>query len=343
MAMAKSVYNAFVNKRLLGAQASMTTSDLSGTKLHHYQLETLLKQRPLTALYLANDESQKKPMLIELITGDHTDESHGRFHRRMDTLSQIDHPGIAPILEVATTLDATNADKTTYAVIEHTSGRTLAEAIADPTFQPDTIAALTLVRQIAAILQAVHPVGIFHHDLRPENILLTGDDQTPCFIDLGVPITQQPVSKATLQHMKTLDYASPEQQSGKPLTGTSNVFSLGVILYELLAGHPPRLPSSQWDIFDRDHLPQEVPLPDVRPDLTAVTHIVVRQSLWRKERDRYQTIDALIVGLDEAITAETRAQQEPIRTFPFSRQQMIYGAIALIAVALIITAIVLNQ
>lgn len=309
------------------------TKDISGTKILHYRIQERVRQRAASDLYLAKDERAHEIVFIEIVHPHSAPaEINGRFQRRMETVSQLQHDGIAHILEIGTT-----PNKQAYAVIEYVSGRRLSEVMADPAFQPTPIAALTLVRKIARILQVGHPVGIFHHDLRPKNIMMR-NARTPVFIDLGVPITRTSASREAINAMQQLDYSPPEQLDGKPLTSCSNVYSLGVLLYQLLAGRQPPLPRSQWDIFERKQLPKEIPLAEVKPNLTAATYEVVRQCLWRAEWSRYQSLDDLISALDEAIAAEKAGpESKEAGQRPFSRRQLLIAA-GVVLIAIIIVA-----
>ena len=102
-----------------------------------------------------------------------------------------------------------------------------------------------------------HTAGLTHHDLRPENVMLS-QDGAPILIDFGVPVVPhaQPPGVNGAEG-ELLDYTAPEVAEGKPLTRRSNIYSLGVILYELLAGHQPKLPNLPYDIFPQANMPKD--------------------------------------------------------------------------------------
>ena len=95
-------------------------------------------------------------------------------------------------------------------------------------------------------------------------------------LDLVVPPTPSAASQNSSEPPAELDYQSPEQLSGKTLSGRSNIFSLGVLLYRLLAGRKPALPVSEWDIFEYKGIAREEPLDKVRSDLTRATYEAVQ-------------------------------------------------------------------
>ena len=131
------------------------------------------------------------------------------------------------------------------------------------------------------------------------------EDGTPILIDVGVPIVAGSASPVLNGPEKELlDYASPEELEGKPLTRRSNIYSLGVILYELLAGHQPHLPTLPFDIFPQANMPKEEPLEEARPGLAGETYRLVRNCLWRQEWSRFETTDEMITAIETAIFAE---------------------------------------
>lgn len=318
----------------------MNLTDLSGRTIVNYTLEKRLCERPSSALYLARHNQSDNPVFIELLYT-HTENDpdvYGRFQRRMETVSLLHHHGIAPILEVGKT-----PDNLAYAVIAHTDAIPLAQKLKSGQFHPSPVQALQIVLQLAEILATAHPAGIIHHDLRPENIYVQANGRI-LLLDLGVPIHQAPAPLKQLKRMTTLDYASPEQLEGKPLSGRSNIYSLGVILYELLAGQPPPLPRSEWDVGMRAHLPKEIPLEEVKSGLTPETYQVVEKCLWHAEWSRYATINELIADLDLAIAAEKTAENAPPpRKRPFTRTQLLIAGGLILLVVVVVTAVLLQS
>ncbi len=317
----------------------MHLTDLSGRTIVNYTLEKRLCERPSSALYLARHNLSDNPVFIELLYT-HTEndpDAYGRFQRRMETVALLHHSGIAPILEVGKT-----PDNMAYAVIAYTNATTLAQKLKTGQFHPSPVQALQMVSQLAEILATAHPAGIIHHDLRPENIYVEENGHIQ-LLDLGVPIHPTPAPPEKIKAMTALDYASPEQLEGKPLSARSNIYSLGVILYELLAGQPPPLPRSEWDVTVRAQLPKEIPLEEVKPGLTPETYHVVEQCLWHAEWSRYATIADLIADLDLAIAAEKAAENAPPpRKRPFTRTQLLIAGGLILLVVVVVTAVLLQ-
>ena len=284
-------------------------SDLN--QISHYSLQEVLVEQPFTVIYRATDEKTGKTVFLvtlrpEAVTGDLPD----RFLRRAETAAQLAHENILPISDHGT------AEKRPYAVFPYHEGQFLADhplltATPDPANHDHVLRAIELVKQLAAGLAAAHPTGLFHHDLRPENIFVDATGQ-PLLLDLVVPPTPPPPAPAATEGPSQLDYRSPEQLAGKTLSGRSNVFSLGILLYRLLAGQLPPLPVSEWDIFEHKGTARELPLNELRPGLTEATYTAVRDSIWQKEWSRYETAADQQKALELALAAESAPPPPPL-------------------------------
>ena len=315
--------------------------ELINNKVNHYKLEKQLSQRATSNLYLAHDTHLNRPVFLEILQQDSVEEPDlsTEFQERMEKVAQLRHENIAAINDSGVT-----SKNQPYVAIEYVSDKTLAELLAElgehGALMP-TIEALTLIRQIADALAAAHLAGIVHHDLRPGNILITPDNR-PVLIDLGIPIATQPrLLEPTETTPGLLDYASPDQIGGEPPTNRSNIFSLGVILYELLAGNRPQM-GIEEDTPAHSPLVEapEFPLEETRRGLTAETYRLVRNCLQREEWDRFNTVGEMVAAIDVALAAERAA--EAARTTPRSRLRLPYLAvIALLAVIAVAAAVLL--
>jgi serine/threonine protein kinase/LysM repeat protein len=273
--------------------------DYSGQSIDDYQVNKLLVRHELSATYLAR-VAKSRPVNVEILnsTSEQDPELDGRFYQQMRTLMQHPHPGIAAILHVGHT-----ENNHAYAVSQYTAGVTLASKLKDWHDAGTTLSvlgALQLIKYLAQTLTVVHTLGIFHHDLRPDNIILDKNNSL-VFTGLGVPYQTEP---PPAQQAGMLDYLAPEQQQGKPINGRSNIYSLGILLYELLVGHRPEIAISDAPASEITTLPEEVPLEKVYPGLRAATYNLVNTCLARQEADRYETIAQFVTAIDDAIDAE---------------------------------------
>ena len=319
---------------------AQSTTDFSGQQFGNYELESLLKSRAASDLYLARDIKLDQPAYVEVlrVPVSENPELAGRFQRRMETVSQIKNDNIAPVIETGVS-DSGYA----YSVIEYIQGVWMSDMLADwreNDFILPVGDALLLGREIADALSAGHSAGLIHHDLRPDNILISDVDNQPMVIDLGVPVTTN-MRNGVLSESRSnmLDYASPEELNGKSIGRRSNIYSLGIMLYELLTGHRPELPTSSWDIFEHSTLPKEVPLEEAREGLSGETYRLVRNCLWRQEWSRFETADEVISAIDTAMLAEQTVTKTAI--WSDGRNRWLYVAVPILALLAIVIGLVL--
>jgi len=309
--------------------------DLSGQQIGNYEIESHIAARKASDLFLARDVKLERLVFLEVLrtTAEEDENLAARFRRRMETVSQLKEPSIA----VVSDLDITD-DGFPYAVIDYFPGKTLADRLAElnRTQGPmPVIEALELAKQLAQALGVAHAAGLIHHDLRPENIMLR-EDGAPVLIDLGLPIVLDPAAPGVNgAASEMLDYASPEELEGKGITRRSNIYSFGVILYELLSGHRPNLPVLPFDIFPQANMPKEEPLEEARPGLAGETYRLVRNCLWRQEWSRFETADELITAIETAIFAEQELPKASTWTPKPNRSFLVIIPVALLVLGLL--------
>ena len=280
---------------LTGAQ-----SNFLGQQIGNYEVKKLLAERAASNLYLAQSIDADCPVFLEILHSFINNNSNlaAQFQQRMENVAQLEHPSIAAVRDVG--ISPLNL---IYAAIEYVPGVSLTQKLAS--VEAFTVVeALAFVRQIAGALAIAHSAGAIHHNLRPENIIVTSNNK-PVLIDLGVPVVANAPSSSTANEQSdTLDYTPPEHLRGKKLTAQGNIYSLGIILYELLAGHPPQLTSSPWDIFENTTLAKEITLEEARDGLHPETYQLVRDCLRRQEWARHESMEQMIAAIDSAIAAE---------------------------------------
>jgi eukaryotic-like serine/threonine-protein kinase len=192
------------------------------------------------------DDQYRKQVAIKLVKrGMDTDAILRRFMMERQILANLEHPNIARLLEGGSTVDGLP-----YFVMEYIEGQPITEYCA--THQFEKTERLELFRQVCAALQYAHQNLIVHRDIKPSNILVTAEG-VPKLLDFGIAKLLSPgwanetgEATASMVRLMTPEYASPEQLRGLNITTASDVYSLGVVLYELLSGHHPyRLASRQ--------------------------------------------------------------------------------------------------
>ena len=217
------------------------TDSLIGQKIGHYQVVRELGQGGMGAVYLAvrNDEQYQKRVAIKLIRhGMETDFTRSRFRHERQILASLDHPNIARLVDGGTTEAGLP-----WLAMEYIEGQEINDYCDQ--HQLSTIDRLKLFSHVCSAVQFAHQNLVIHRDLKPGNILITADG-SPRLLDFGIAKLVNPeASDQTADHtmtgmrLMTPGYASPEQARGETITTASDIYSLGVVLYELLTGHRP--------------------------------------------------------------------------------------------------------
>ncbi|MGA7924702.1 MAG: serine/threonine-protein kinase, partial [Candidatus Sulfotelmatobacter sp.] len=254
-----------------GTTAGSAAKDsLSGRRIGPYQLMHRIGEGGMAMVYLATraDDQYRKCVAMKLILpGLHTDDLLRRFRNERQTLAALDHPNIVKLLD-----GGESEDRLPYLVMDYVEGRPITDYC--DAHRLSTAERLLLFRTVCGAISYAHQRLVIHRDLKPGNILVTAEG-TPKLLDFGIAKLLNPEAAATLvvtrtgQRLMTPDYASPEQVRGEPLTNSTDIYSLGVVLYELLTGNRPYRFKVQSRLEIERAVCEEEP---VRPS-TAVTRI----------------------------------------------------------------------
>jgi eukaryotic-like serine/threonine-protein kinase len=210
---------------------------LIGRKIANYTLLEIIGTGGMGTVFLAEKEGLEKKFAVKLIKrGMDTDEVLRRFKLEKQILARLEHPNIAPLLDGGMTDDGLP-----FLVMEYVEGVSIARFCDERELEIKE--RLKLFREVCSAVSYAHQNLIIHRDLKPSNILVTKDG-TPKLLDFGIAKLLNPDgfedTATTMQaRMFTPEYASPEQLNGEPITTASDVYSLGVVLYELLSGQRP--------------------------------------------------------------------------------------------------------
>ena len=209
-----------------------------GQHIGPYQIVREIGHGGMGTVYLANraDQTFDKQVALKLIKrGMDSDAIIKRFVIERQILANLDHPNIARLIDGGTTEDGLP-----YFVLEYIEGTTITRYCDQ--HRLNTSERLKLFRQVCTAVQFAHQNLIVHRDLKPSNIIVTADG-TPKLLDFGIAklLSAAPAveTTATIGRVLTPEYASPEELRGLAVTTSSDVYSLGVVLYELLSGHRP--------------------------------------------------------------------------------------------------------
>ena len=213
------------------------SNDRIGQRIGPYEILREIGHGGMGTVFLAvrADDQYRKEVAVKIVNkGMDTDTILRRFVMERQILANLEHPNIARLLDGGTTVDGLP-----YFVMEYVEGETIIRYCDQHRLH--TLERLQLFRQVCSAVQFAHQNLIVHRDLKPSNIIVTADG-TPKLLDFGIAKllgSDLPEATATVGRLLTPEYASPEQLRGLPITTTSDVYSLGVVLYELLTGHRP--------------------------------------------------------------------------------------------------------
>ncbi len=213
----------------------LNTNALIGKQIGNYKLLEVVGTGGMGTVFRASRDGFEKEFAVKLIKrGMDTDAVLRRFQLERRILSRLEHPNIAGLIDGGTTDDGLP-----YFVLEYVDGVPVTRFCDDQ--QLDVRERIELFRQICSAVSYAHQNLVVHRDLKPSNILVTADG-TPKLLDFGIAKmlgSEETEATATQARMFTPEYASPEQLNGLPVTTASDVYSLGVVLYEMLSGQRP--------------------------------------------------------------------------------------------------------
>ena len=281
--------------------ADHSVGSLVGESIGHYRIETLIGVGGMGEVYLARDERLGRKVALKLLPGRlAADETQlERLKREARTASALNHPNIVTIHEIA------EADGTHYIATEFIEGTTLRERMTQGPIPPNE--AIEIATQIASALSVAHAAGIVHRDIKPENIMLRPDGYVKV-LDFGIAKFTQPEMasgsvQATTQHgmiVGTTRYMSPEQTRGLPVDERTDIWSLGVVLYEMMAGQPPFQGATPTDLLIAIADREPLPLAKCAPEMPIQLERIVKKALAKDREERHQTAGDLLIDLKSA-------------------------------------------
>ena len=219
-----------------------------------------------------------------------------RFRREAQAAARLNHPGIVSVYDSGTDGD------TPYIVMEFIEGRTLADYLGSGKTIPPMEAA-KIAQDIAEALAVAHAQGVIHRDIKPANVMVTRDGKV-LVMDFGIArlITGPETAPQTSAVLGTASYLSPEQAQGQPVDARTDIYALGVVLYEMLTGRPPFTGDSPMAIAYKQ-VNATPPAPSsANPDVPPALDAVVMRALSKNPANRYQTGKEFADDLERART-----------------------------------------
>src|SRR5215467_6413847 len=259
------------------------TSLHQGDKLDHYRIESVAARSGMASIFRATDERAGQPVAIKVPHPEMEADPvfYDRFKREQEIGEKLDHPGVMKVFP--------NKDHSQfYMAMEWVDGRLLRHVLNEERkFPPER--ALKIALQIASALDYIHSHGVVHRDLKPENIMVDTNDHIK-LIDFGIAANagaRRLTFAKFSQTMGTPDYISPEQVKGKRGDGRSDIYALGVMLYEMLTGKVPFTGPNAFVIMNNRLLNNPVPPREIDPQITTQLQEIIYRALERDPRNRY--------------------------------------------------------
>jgi serine/threonine-protein kinase len=311
----------------------MTTYN-PGDTLDHYRIEATVAQTGMSVLYRATDLSsmhrvaikvpleqmEADPVLVE------------RFKREQEIGQSLDHPGI---------IKTFNGEERSrlYMVIEWAGGRLLRDILNEEKKLPIE-QAVTITLGLCDALDFMHKRGIVHRDLKPENVMVGENDEIK-LIDFGIAMRED-ARRLTFVNVSSLlgtpDYISPEQVKGARGDQRSDIYAMGIMLYEMLTGRVPFLGPNPLAVMN-ERLLKDVNSPrGLNPEISPELEEILHRALEREPRHRYATASEMMWDLEhqEQVGVEPRGAR-PVgggKRSPISKRVLLYSALALVPVVL---------
>jgi len=280
-----------------------------GKTLKHYRVEAQLGKGGMGVVYRARDTRLDRLVALKTITPGliASPERRSRLLLEARSAAAISHPAIAQVYDID------EVDGNLFIAMEYVDGRTVSRLIADG--ELDLLGAIEIALQVAEGLAKAHDAGILHRDIKSDNIMVTRDGHAK-LLDFGLaklvePDAEEPAAPADLDRtltrgrahtmpgaiMGTLSYMSPEQARGKELDRRSDIFSLGIVLYEMVTAELPFKGETPLDTMHAIAYEEARPVTIVRRSLTPELHRIVFRCLRKNPDDRYPDAHALAVDL----------------------------------------------
>jgi serine/threonine protein kinase len=280
-----------------------------------FRIECEIGRGGMGTVYRATHLGLERPVAVKIIKQEFASDRDvaDRFLREARTMAKLRHKHAAMIFDAGNLPDGRH-----FIIMEFVEGTTLSDAlVSDGRFSPER--AVKIAVQICDVLEEAHQLGIIHRDLKPSNIML--NERGVCVLDFGVAKVLVTSAESTATHATTGSgqlvgtprYMSPEQCLGQRVGARSDLYSLGVVLYEMLAGRPPFIDPLPSAVLVKQATAPAPPLPQLRQDIPKQLAIAVHTLLAKRPENRPRTAAAARAILEKSlVTSELMPEADPL-------------------------------
>lgn len=283
---------------------------LQGQRLGEYELREAVGHGGMGVVYRAYEPALDRTVAIKVLPPHLSVDPD--FQRRFDSeakvAAKLDHPGVVQVFA------AGKAGEQYFIAMQFVEGRTLAALLKEHRRLPWR-EALGIARQVAEALGAAHRLGLIHRDIKPGNIMCAPDGRVKV-MDFGLSrsfVNQTRVTEAGI-YLGTPEYSSPEQCESNDLDGRTDLYSLGVVLYEMLSGRVPHVAETPLSLFKKICEEPPRPLVELIPDVPPSVAAIVDRALAKSRDARYPDAAAFVSDIDKALGGATVAAGFPATT-----------------------------
>jgi serine/threonine-protein kinase len=314
----------------------------AGSQIDHYRIEAPVARSGMASIFRGVDVRDNKPVALKIPHPDMEADPilFDRFQREAAIGEKLNHPGVMRVY------DGEKRSRV-YMVMEWCDGRLLRQILADERISQER--AIRIALKVLDALQYIHENGVVHRDLKPENIMVNAKDEIK-LIDFGIA-GDSAAKRLTYANftatLGTADYISPEQVKGKRGDGRSDIYAMGVILYEMLTGRLPFSGSSPMEVMNDRLLNHPFPARMANPEMSPELQEVLYRALERDPQNRYAHAREFAHDLqhleDVGIEDRPELRNWEKRKSHRKRAVLYYGALALIPVVILLLMVLVAR
>ncbi len=300
-----------------------------GDTLDHYRIDEVTAQGGMATVYKATDLRTASPVAIKVPHPEAECDPvfFDRFQREAEIGRELDHPGVVKVLPK-------EGQSRVYMAMEWVEGKLLRQIL----YQEVTIAPDRAMRIAAAIcdaLEYIHTHGVIHRDLKPENVMIDDRDQIK-LIDFGIA-GKAGARRLTFgklsQTLGTVDYISPEQVKGKRGDARSDIYALGVMMYEMVSGQSPFMAANPFAAMNARLVSEAIPVRQLNPSVSIEFEAMIARAMRRDAGQRYASAREL--SFDLTHPAQMKVVEFAVESKPASRKLLFYSALASIPASIL--------